>query len=256
MFMKDHEYDVMRAVEDRHWWYAVLRQLVLNALTHRLPPRGYVLDAGCGTGGLLAFLRDNVRHLDITGIDASEHAVRQCHERGLNTVSHDSVHALPFADEEFDAVLSIDVLYHADVEENLALAEMSRVLRPGGVLLLNLPAFECLRGSHDAAVSGVRRYNLCHVRSLLRRHNLQAEMTHYWNAWLFLPLLCWRQWSRMERGRNNAIRSDLKLPPAWLNRVLTSVGKADALLCQLMRLPFGSSLFAVARKVTPSTRDH
>ena len=164
MFMKDHEYDVMRAVEDRHWWYAVLRQLVLNALTHRLPPRGYVLDAGCGTGGLLAFLRDNVRHLDITGIDASEHAVRQCHERGLNTVSHDSVHALPFADEEFDAVLSMDVLYHADVEENLALAEMSRVLRPGGVLLLNLPAFECLRGSHDAAVSGVRRYNLCHVR--------------------------------------------------------------------------------------------
>lgn len=243
--MQAPEYDIMRAAEDRHWWYAILHRLVLRALAYRLPPRGQVLDAGCGTGGMLDYLRARIRCVDVAGIDASAAAVGHCQQRGLTTVRQGTVHELPFVAEDFDAVLCLDLLYHADVEEEGALAEICRVLRPGGLLVLNLPAFDCLRGVHDAAVCGVRRYNMCQVRSLLEQHNLHLEMIHYWNAWLFLPLLVWRRWSL---NSSATTVSDVRLPAPWLNALLTGVGWLDAWLCRCLHLPFGSSVFAVARR--------
>lgn len=238
----------MRSVEDRHWWYAVLRSQVQHALAGRLPPRARLLDAGCGTGGMLEFLQGQISDLNGTGVDAEEEAVRHCHQRGLSTVQIGSVEALPYADAAFDAVLSLDVLYHAGVSENLALAEMGRVLRPDGLLLLNLPAFDSLRGSHDVAVSGARRYGARQVRSLLEHSSFAVERIQYWNAWLFLPLLVWRRVSRMKAKQGPGVESDLKLTPVWMNALLSGIGRLDAGLCRELRLPFGSSVFAVARK--------
>ncbi len=246
--MKAAEYELMRAVEDRHWWYAVLRSLVQNELAGRLPSCARLLDAGCGTGGMLEFLKRQFCDLDGAGVDAAQEAVRHCHQRGLSTVQLASVEALPYADAAFDVVLSLDVLYHAGVIEKRALAEMGRVLRPDGLLVVNLPAFDGLRGSHDVAVNGARRFASCQVRTLLEHSSFDVEMIQYWNAWLFLPLLVWRQLSRMKSEHGAAHGSDLKLTPAWMNSVLTGVGKMDAGLCRELRMPFGSSVFAVARK--------
>ncbi|MDI1315162.1 class I SAM-dependent methyltransferase [Prosthecobacter sp.] len=243
--MKAPEYDLMRSVEDRHWWYAVLRSQVQHALAGRLPPGGLLLDAGCGTGGMLQFLQEQICDLNLAGVDAAEEAVRHCQQRGLNSVKMGSIESLPYADAAFDAVTCLDVLYHDGLCEERALAEMSRVLRPDGLLVLNLPAFAGLRGSHDVAVSGARRYAACQVRTLLERSSFAVEMIHYWNAWLFLPLLVWRRLSRMQPEHGE---SDLKLTPAWMNSLLTGVGRLDAGLCRELRLPFGSSVFAVARK--------
>jgi SAM-dependent methyltransferase len=251
--MKASEYDLMRAVEDHHWWYAVLRSQVQHALAGRLPKRGRLLDAGCGTGGMLEFLQGQICDLNGVGVDSEEEAVRHCHLRGLDTVQMASVEALPYAEAAFDAVLSLDVLYHAGVSENRALAEMGRVLRPDGLLVLNLPAFDGLRGSHDVAVSGARRYDASEVRSLLEHSSFAVEMIHYWNAWLFLPMLMWRQLSRMKAKQGTVGESDLKLTPAWMNTLLSGVGRVDAGLCRQLRLPFGSSVFAVARKRGQST---
>jgi SAM-dependent methyltransferase len=240
----------LRHVEDRHWWHTVLRRQVLLALAGAsLPPRAQLLDAGCGTGGMLAFLRETCPSLDLDGIDASELAVRHCQKRGLKQVRHGSVHSLPFANDTFDVVLSLDVLYHSGVEEERTLVELRRVLRPGGLLVLNLPAFECLRGAHDVAVCGARRYNACHVREMLGRHSLAGVSTHYWNAWLFLPLLAWRRMTRLQPGAmETAAVSDLILPQAWLNRCLKLIGRLDVTACRVLRVPFGSSVFATARK--------
>ncbi len=251
--MRTAEYDVMRAVEDRHWWHAVLRSQVQHALAGRLPPSGRLLDAGCGTGGMLEFLQSQIGDLNGAGVDDAEVAVRHCHQRGLSTVQLASVEALPYADAAFDAVLSLDVLYHDGVIEKRAVAEMGRVLRPGGLLVLNLPAFEGLRGSHDVAVSGARRYGASQVRTLLEHSSFAIEQIHYWNAWLFLPLLAWRRLSRMKAATDVAGESDLKLTPRWMNSLLTTMGRLDAGLCRELRLPFGSSVFAVARKTKHST---
>lgn len=246
--MQPPEYHMLRMVEDRHWWHSVLRGLVLDVVSDRLPPRGYVLDAGCGTGGMLACLRDKKPCLDTEGVDASGVAVQHCRERGLTQVRLGTVHALPYEKEVFDAVICLDVLYHSDVNEGEALAEMSRVLRPGGLLVANLPAFECLRGSHDVAVFGARRYKTDEVGRLLAEHGLCCELSHYWNAWLFLPLLIWRRLSRKPAQKKAVPTSDLAMPPEWLNHLLSVGGKIDAQVCRALHLPFGSSVFAVARK--------
>jgi len=245
--MDDREHDLLRQVEDRHWWHRVLRRQVLRALCG-LPSGSRVLDAGCGTGGMLCHLA----HFDAQGVDLSPHAVKLCHERGLRAVSHASVHDLPFPDGVFDAVLSLDVLYHAAVDESLALEEMRRVLKPGGLLLLNLPAFDCLRGAHDQAVCGVRRDKPCHVRPLLESHSLHIEMIHPWNAWLFLPLLLWRHWSRVMPAKNQpGSSSDLRMNLGRLNDLLFRAGAIDAWFCRQFALPFGTSIFAVARRIQP-----
>ena len=250
--MRAAEYDLMRLVEDSHWWHAVLRSLVEHALAGRLRSGGRLLDAGCGTGGMLDFLQRRTCELEVTGIDAADQAVRHCHQRGLHTVQLGSVEALPFADEDFDAVLSLDVLYHAGVSEERALAQMARVLRLDGLLVLNLPAFTALRGAHDLAVHGERRYDEQQVRSLLERSCFVVESIHYWNAWLFLPLLVWRRLSRLKPKRAAVAGSDLELTPAWMNRMLAGMGRVDAGLCREFRFPFGTSVFAVARKMKRS----
>ncbi len=251
--MKASEYDLMRAVEDHHWWYGVLRSQVQHALAGRLPKRGRLLDAGCGTGGMLEYLQGQIYDLNGVGVDSEEEAVRHCHLRGLDNVQRASVEALPYADAAFDAVLSLDVLYHVGVSENRALAEMGRVLGPDGLLVLNLPAFDGLRGSHDVAVSGAKRYGASQVRSLLEHSSFVVEMIHYWNAWLFLPMLMWRQLSRMKAKQGKVGVSDLNITPAWMNTLLSGLGRVDAGLCRKLRLPFGSSVFAVARKRRQST---
>ena len=185
---------------------------------------------------------------DVHGIDISPAAIHHCQQRGLSKVQLSNVHSLPFPDASFDAVISLDVLYHQGVDEELALAEMKRVLKPGGRLILNLPAFACLRGSHDFAVCGVKRYKRCQVQTLLAFHSLHSEMIHYWNAWLFFPILIWRQLSRKITTRNV---SDLRLPLRGANGPLFHIGKLDSLLCQTLRIPFGTSLFVVAIKPGP-----
>lgn len=252
--MLDHEYETMRAAEDRHWWYVTLHQLAWHALEGRVPAGGRILDAGCGTGGMLAFLRarNSAWHLD--GIDASPKAVSHCLDRGLTTVRQGGVHELPFNEGTFDAVVCLDVLYHERVEETRSLEEIVRVLKPGGVLVLNLPAFNCLRGSHDVAVCGVRRYKACHVRSLLEGHTLKIEMMHYWNAWPMLPMLLWRWWSRGGTVNRNGMVSDVVSPPTWLNSLLMFLAKMDAHLCHRLGIPFGSSVFALARLMSDQSR--
>lgn len=253
--MQLHEYDTLRAVEDVHWWYGLLHEMVERALEGGLPECPRILDAGCGTGGMLNYLCD--KHPEwkpgAIGMDTMEKALQYCQRRGLIQIMQGNVTKLPFESNRFDVVLSLDVLYHEAVDEEKALAEMVRVLRPGGRLLLNLPAFNSLRGEHDLAVCGARRYKSCHVRKMLENRSLNIEMIHYWNAWLFLPLLMWRNWwrpIRTRRYRTESVKSDLSLPPRWLNSLMKTLGRMDVAACRSLRIPWGTSVFAVGIKLT------
>lgn len=234
------EHDILRAAEDRHWWYAVLHRLVQTEMQARVPGGSRVLDAGCGTGGMMAQLKQ----WDMHGLDIAPWAVRHCQQRGLTQVTHASLHDLPFETASFDAMLSLDVLYHEQVDEHHALREMARVLKPGGILIMNLPAFDCLRGAHDSAVRGARRYTAAKVRERLRVHDLRVDVAHYWNAWLFLPMLLWRRWTRLHP---DSARSDVRHIPAWLNNALSRLGWLDARASRRLHL-VGSSVFTIAHR--------
>ena len=242
--MREEEYQRLRLVEDDYWWHSLLRRMVMKELRARLGHSARILDVGCGTGGMLNELRQSRPHWQCDGVDISPTAVEQCRGRGLTQVSRADVAELPFPAAEFDTVICLDVLYHEAVVEDLALAEIQRVMKTGGCLVLNLPAFAALRGSHDEVVCGARRYTAHQVLKMLSSGRMSVKIIHYWNAWLFIPLLLWRRWSRSSRTQ----RSDMQVLPGWLNHGLSACGRVDAWLSRVLKIPFGSSLFVVAVK--------
>lgn len=247
--MQAREYQTMRDVEDTYWWYRVLRGMVLREIAARLPAGAEILDAGCGTGGMMEVLRKARGDWRLTGIDFSSHAVEHTRARGFQNVSAGSVDELKADDGAFDAVISLDVLYFRGVNRERAIAEFHRVLKPGGALILNLAAFECLRGSHDVAVATEKRFTAAEVRALLEGGGFEIEIVRYWNAWLFLPILFWRQISRFVSGQTTEeTSSDLNALPWLVNRGLIAMGRFDFMICRLLHIPFGTSVFSVARK--------
>ena len=250
--MLQHEYHTMRQVEDTYWWYHVLRLEVVKDVASRFPgPKTCkLLDAGCGTGGMLHALRETRPEWQITGLDFSPVAVDYCHERGFADVIRGSVDEMPFPNARFDVVVSLDVLYHRQVSQNRAISEIARVLKPDGFLILNLPAFDVLRGRHDVAVHGTRRYTVKRIRELLGPTRFKLEAAFCWNAWLFFPLLAWRSLTRsLKPPREGETKSDLSTLPPKINILLTAIGRLDFTVCRLLHLPFGTSVYTVGRKL-------
>ncbi|MEP6698545.1 MAG: class I SAM-dependent methyltransferase [Verrucomicrobiota bacterium] len=245
--MTPHEHDIMRAVEDSYWWYQALRQHVADSLA-AASPRFSLLDAGCGAGGMLHVLRQKFPEADLTGIDQSEYALAVTAARGTGArLLHGSVNELPFPEDSFDFVLSLDVLTHAGIDDALALHEARRVLRPGGALVVNLAAFDFLRGAHDEAVDVDRRYTRPQLRALLAAEGFAVPRMTYWNATLMPPIALARWLSRV-RPSHKQPRSDLKPLPPFLNAILQRIALLELSMSRHLSLPFGTSLLAFARK--------
>ena len=245
--MKPSEHDIMRSVEDHYWWYQALRQHVAGSIH---PPREQfsLLDAGCGSGGMLATLREKFPQAELTGIDASEHAIEICRERNTGArLLQAGVHDLPFPAAAFDFVLSLDVWTTAGVDDALAAHETHRVLRLGGTLILNLAAFEFLKGAHDEAVGANRRYSRPQVRTLLEGAGFVIERLTYWN-FTFAPPIALVRWLSRRRLSREEPRSDFRPLPSFANRALKNVAALELSTSRHLSLPFGTSVLAVARK--------
>jgi ubiquinone/menaquinone biosynthesis C-methylase UbiE len=240
------EYDRLYAFEERHWRSRAIRRLVHRALAGTLaearPGRPRVLEAGCGCGYLALSLG---KRMDVLGLDASPAALHYCRRRGLRQLARADVQTLPFADGSFDAAVSIDVLYHRAVADDAAaLAELGRVCRPGGRVILVLAAYEWMRSSHDEVVHTARRYTTRGVRALATAVGLLPEHVTHFNA-AVLPLAVAR---RLWRGRAPAPASDLGLPPAPLNALAGAWLALEVAAAARVGLPFGLSVFATLRK--------
>jgi SAM-dependent methyltransferase len=246
--MRQIEYDIMASVEGDHWWYKGLRKLVVDRLIPddvRREPRD-ILDLGCGTGGCYRAIRSRFPEVGYVGIDIEPRALTYCRQHGLRTLVQASVNQLPLRRELADVVVCLDVLCETAVCPKTALHECYEILRPGGLLILNLPAFESLRGQHDSAVGIRRRFRAREARSLLEQTGFHLLSITYWNTALFLPMLTWRWFSRSEDGR--APRSDLTRSPRWLNPLLSALLWVEVTLTRWVSLPFGSSVFLVGQK--------
>lgn len=204
-----------------------------------------ILDLGCGSGGNLALLDRELPQARLYGADLHPLAVSLARARGAGAICRASANALPYCDAAFDAVLALDVFYALEVDEGKAFRESRRVLKEGGILLVNLPAFEFLRGPHDAAVHTRHRYTARELKAKLVSAGYEVLRLTYWNTLLFPLVLAWR---RMPR-RPGALRSDLVPLPGAVNGLLKFVLRLERSVFSGFDLPFGSSVFAVARKV-------
>ena len=245
--MSPVEHDIMRSVEDHYWWYQALRQHVAAEIEPAAPDFS-LLDAGCGTGGMLNVVRQKFPVANLTGVDQSTHALEltAARQTGAKLIPA-SVQELPFPEHSFDFVLSLDVLVSVGLDESLAVHEAYRVLRSGGRLILNVAAFDFLKGAHDCAVDVNRRYTQRQLQALLAGSSLQVERSSYWNA-TFTPPIALFRWISRARPRTDRPRSDFRSLPRLLNSIFKSVAALELNASRHVSLPFGTSLFAVARK--------
>src|SRR5437763_5928311 len=241
--MRRDEYATMFRVEETHWWYQALHRLIFQTLEAELPDwrAKEILDVGCGTGAILKQLGNPEKNV---GIDLAPEAILFCRQRGLNNVRQGDICALPFADASFDAVICSSVLYHqwvSDVEG--AVREMYRVLRPGGVLLINVPAFPLLHSAHDDAVMTARRFRKREIRELLQKQNFTIRRLTYWTTFLFPLAVAARTLGGRKTGRDFETEGAL-----FIRRTLARIMALEQGLLRKISFPFGVAWLAVARK--------
>ncbi len=236
-------------LEDAYWWYVGMRQITERLLerdvfTSNVAAPRRILDAGSGTGGSLQLLR---RYGEVTAFDFEPKAAQMYRTREAGRIAVASIDAIPFADKTFDLVTAFDVVCQLPApSDQQALRELGRVVKPGGAVLVRVPAFQFLYGPHDVVLHTSHRYSAPEMAAKLEDAGLKLVGTTYANTLLFPVALVRRLLARFTKSRPTD--SDVRPVPAPLNSLLTHVLSLEAPLISRGRLPFGLSLVAIARR--------
>ena len=236
-------FDRMAELDQHHWWF-LARRRILEQLIVRVvrPPEGArVLEVGCGTGHNLAML-GKFGELDASELDSSARALstkrlgREVKEAKLPDLSM-------FKRNSYDLIALLDVLEH--VPDDLgSLRAIHRRLKPGGALLLTVPANPWMWSAHDAAHHHFRRYTSKQLEELFLRSGLEVELLSYFNTLLYPLIAAARIVGKLLRRES----SDDKLPGNAVNTVLNKIFGLEAAMLGRVPMPFGVSLVAVVRR--------
>ena len=234
-------YQQMAELDDRHWWYRARRKIIAELIRRYARPRveAQVLEIGCGTGHNLAMLA-GFGHVD--GLELDDEA-RALSEKRLGRAIKSS--PLPeladVADRHYDLIGAFDVIEHIE-DDSAAIASIAKKLKPGGKLVMTVPAHQWMWTAHDAVNHHKRRYSRGGLKALLEQSPMKLEKIGYFNSLLFPLAIAERAASKL-RGREDA---DVKLPPAVLNAALETIFAAERHLVGRLPLTPGLSLFAIA----------
>jgi SAM-dependent methyltransferase len=255
--MEKSYYEKYFHFEDDNWWFVGRRQ-VLTSLAGELADRdaGPILDAGCGTGGMLAHLGPAN---SVIGIDNEALALSFARRRGAQRLIEGSAVGLPFPDNTFSTVYSLDVLEHLD-DDHVGIRELERVCRPGGRIIITVPAFRFLWSQHDVVNQHRRRYRAHELRDLVRGAGLEINLLSYSNTALFPAVagvrLLKKVWARLTRSSTLPGADNEFVPEPW-NSLLSTLYGFERHIIPRCPLPFGVSLVCVATKadeVQPARR--
>jgi SAM-dependent methyltransferase len=247
--MDSHEYALMYECDTHLWWYRGLHELLVALVRRqRRPAAGSleIFDAGCGTGRTAEVLAPFGR---VTGIDYAPDAIDYCRTRGLTGLQQGDLRTGPFPDAGYDLIVSLDVLNDCGITDEAAVIErMYRALKPGGRLILNLPAFPAIYRPHDRAVANVRRFRRSTIRPELKRIGFVVDYAGYRLPMLFLIIVA-QKIGQALLGLASTTVSDVKMPAPWVNRLFLALHRLEnASICAGFRYPFGSSLLLICRK--------
>lgn len=242
--MQLDEYRKLAEVEDRMWYFHALNRRITHWLARLLPPgRARVLDAGCGTGGLIKAIHTARPDWRTTGLDFMPLACELARERTSVEIVQGSITQLPFPDGGFDAVVSADVVCQV-ADGAQALREFARVVRPGGVVLVNVPAFMWLWSYHDDTCETQHRYTRPELAGLFRDAGIRVDFATYTNL-LPLPLIAARR--KLFPPANPT--SDVQLYPAPIEATFAAMARLEfAWQGAGLASPLGSSVFVAGRR--------
>lgn len=237
--------------EQDNWWFVSRRRILLALLRRSLLVRKglRILDAGCGTGINLEYLSE---FGEVTGVDFADEAIEFCRRRGNDSVRKaDLTRLTDWPDDEWDLVTALDVVEHID-DDRSAVRELVRVTRPGGHLLITVPAFPALWSDHDEVNHHKRRYRAPELRALLQGNGCQLVRFTYMNSLLFPIAWLVRTWQRARRSLLGATdhvpHTDFVDYHPVVNALLQAAFTSETPLVTTVGLPFGLSLVCLARK--------
>lgn len=242
--MQLEEYTKLDAIEGAHWWFHGLRANLAAALRRAAPSaHGLLLDAGCGTGALMRNFRDAFPSFQCVGMDVDEGACRIALTKSGWRICAGSVNQPPFRDASFDAIVSADVLCHSGVDVDAALGSFHRMLKPGGVLVVSLPAYQWMMSFHDRAVSTAQRFNRAQLRHWMLRAGYRDIRITYWNTLLFPLMVLHRKLGNQDAS------SDVRPVAAPLNTIFRGFMWIENRLLRCgIRLPAGGSVLVTAKR--------
>lgn len=240
--MNSEEYERMYRLEDSYWWFVGRHNLVLTFLRRIYGNRGdlTILDVGCGTGAMSGKLAE---WGEVVSADFSPLALAFSRRRSLTRLCASDAMRLPFRDSSFDLVVALDILEHV-ADDSAALAEIHRVLKPGGRVIATVPAYKFLWSGHDEALMHYRRYVAREVRDQFIAAHLRIEKLSYAMALLFPIVWVVRRLSRLGSRQT----SSLVAVPPLVNRILISILTGENALIRRLRLPFGVTVFCLAQR--------
>jgi len=231
-------------LEETYWWYHARKEIIANTVQRYLRPGSEIIDFGSGSGVIARHLVD--LGFKVLAADISVPALAACRQRGLNTLDLNNDWPAPAI---ADCVLACDVLEH--VEDDLGLLrKLKLTLRPAGLLIAAVPAYDFLWSGEDYISNHVRRY----TRSLLQRRVHKAgffiERSSYFNT-LLLPLIALVLfYKRLFRPRDMYV-SDIQPLPQWQNNILYTIFAVERYILPHCDFPAGASLLIIARKPNP-----
>jgi len=253
--MEESLYPLMRQLEDEHWWFVARREIIAALLTRLpLPAGADILEVGCGTGGNIPILK---RFGTVTCVEQDESAAELARQRQGATVLPGSLpHNLPEFRSLFDLITLLDVIEHVD-EDCASLVALARLLKPGGRMVITVPAFNFLWSRHDDENQHKRRYRRSDLKVLARRANLSLNYVSYFNTWLFLPVAAVRLLRKIFPYQEPW--QDMRMPRPFINQVLKKILSSERHMIGKIALPFGISLATVLslpNRQTPAIGRH
>jgi ubiquinone/menaquinone biosynthesis C-methylase UbiE len=239
--MRTDLYQDMYETESHHWWHIAKRKTIIALLKKYMHPTNNlkIADIGCGTG---KNLEEFSRFGHVTGVDQSPEALKFCKIRGLSDLVEASVEKLPLRDNEYDAITLLDVLEHID--EHPSLREIFRILKPGGILIVTVPAFQFLWSSWDVVLHHKRRYTASQLSRTLLQAGFVIQKLTYLYAFLVLPAFVIR---RLKKSSPN-YGSDFKIGNRLSNVILGLLSCVERVIALSIGIPFGTSVVCVAKK--------